>query len=335
MEHATPLPYDPPARDHGADTKLGRIGTFWHRMTHAREAPRALDAAHRDLDVALVGRIGYYVDAHTRGRPIVLLHDVHVGASAYDVAPLFAELRGERPVYAPDLPGFGTSDRGPNTYCPLLYAKAIKRFVVDVASPHEQPIDVVALGLAAELVARVATEAPLLFRTLTLIAPTGLAAHRRPLPARRRAERERLLGFAVWALPAYRLFASRLGVARHLRRRFRGPVPRAYVDFAHRTARIGSYHAPFAWLAGSLDTPDAFTTLYARLRVPTLIVWDDAPGRGYDRVPELVRGNPAIRARRIEGTRGMPHFERRHEVLDAIRELQEETRRGEEAEARA
>lgn len=99
-----------------------RSCSAWQRVLGVREAPRALDAAHHDLDITLIGRVGYYVDAHTRGRPIVLVHAIHPAASAFDVKPLFDALRGERPVYAPDLPGFGTSDRGPNTYCPILYA---------------------------------------------------------------------------------------------------------------------------------------------------------------------------------------------------------------------
>ena len=79
-----PLPHD--------DAEPGMLArardSIWNRWHAAREAPRALGAAHHELDVALIGTVGYYVDAHARGRPIVLLHDLYPGASAYDVAPL-------------------------------------------------------------------------------------------------------------------------------------------------------------------------------------------------------------------------------------------------------
>lgn len=313
-----------------------RVESAWQRVLRAREAPRSLEAAHHELDVALIGRIGYYVDAHAPGRPLVLIHGIHAAASAYDVKPLFDAFRGERPVYAPDLPGFGTSERGPNTYCPILYAKAIKRFVIDVVSPRGEPVDVIALSLSGELLARIAVEEPALFHTITLIAPTGLERAARAVSGRRAARVERALRFPLWAAPAYRLLTSRPSVRHFLKKQFAGRVPRDFVDHSVRTARApGAHFAPWAFVAGSLFTSDAFSTLYEKLRVPTLVVHDGAPFTDFGRVGELARRNPAVRTKHVEGTRGLPHFERRDEVVRAIRELYEETRRGEEAEARA
>lgn len=304
-----------------------------------REVPRALEAAHHELDVALVGRLGYYVDAHASGRPIVLLHALHAAASAYDVRPLFEAFRGERPVYALDLPGFGTSSRGPNRYCPMLYAKAIERFLLDVVTPREEPVDVVALSLTSEMVAEVALRSPHLFHTLTLISPTGLG-ERAPRGAAARASHaaalERVLEVPLWSRPLYRALTSRPSVRWFLGKSFAGPVPRGYVDHAVRTARApGAHHAVWSFVAGSLFTADACDRLYAQLRVPTLVLHDEDPYTGFERLPALARGNAAVRAERILGTRGLPHFERREEVVRAIRALSEEARRGEEAHARA
>lgn len=306
------------------------------RSRAASESPRALDAAHHTLDIALIGRLGYYVDAHASGRPIVLLHGVHAAASAFDMRPLFDAFRGERPVYAPDLPGFGTSDRGPNQYSPVLYAKAIERFLIDVVSPRGEPVDVVALSLGSELIARVAIEQPSLFRTLTLISPTGLGAQPRRIDASRSATIARVLRVPLWGRPLYRVLTSRPSVKHFLRKSFAGKVPSDYVDHAVRTSRVaGAHDAPFAFVAGSIFTRDALGALYEHLRVPTLVLYDRDPYTGFERLDDLTRRNPAVRARRIAGTCGMPHFEQRDEVVRAIRELQDETRRGEEAEARA
>lgn len=324
------------AHQHGEQRLAQRVDGAWQRVLGSRVAPRALDAAHHDLEIALIGRMGYYVDAHATGRPLVLIHGVHASASAFDVKPLFDAFRGERPVYAPDLPGFGTSERGANTYCPILYAKAIKRFLIDVVSPREEPVDVIALGLAGELVARVALEEPTLFRTIAMISPTGLERAQREVSGRRAARVERALRFPLWAAPAFRALTSRPSVKHFLKKHFAGSVPREYVDHAVRTSRAsGAYFAPWAFVAGSLFTSDAFATLYEKLRVPTLVVHDAAPYADFGRLGDLVRRNPAVRTKHVEGTKGLPHFERKDEVIRAIRELHEETRRGEEAEARA
>ncbi|UJR84430.1 alpha/beta fold hydrolase [Sandaracinus amylolyticus] len=318
------------------DEALARVEQVWHRVLGTREAPRALDAAHHDLDIALIGRLGYYVDAHAKGRPIVLLHGIHAAASAYDVKPLFDAFRGERPVYAPDLPGFGTSERGPNQYCPMLYAKALKRFLVDVVTPREEPVDVVALSLSSEIAARVAIDSPHLFRTLTMISPTGLGSRTPRIDPRRAARIERMLDLPLWASPLYRVLTSRRSVKYFLDKSFHGRAPKAYVDHAVRTARVhGAHHAPFAFVAGQLFTSNARETLYERLRVPTLVLYDRDPHSDFAQLDGLERRNRAVRAHRVPGTRGLPHFERCHEVVQTIRDLQEETRRGEESEIRA
>ncbi len=329
-----------------------------HKKTKTRrsslEAPRALDAAHHSFETTLTGRIGYYVDAHTHpGRPIVFVHGVHAAASAYDMRPLFEAFRAERPVYALDLPGFGTSERSPGPYSTMLYSRVVERFLSEIVSPRGEPVDVVALSLSSEFVARAALYRPELFRTLTLISPTGLKGSdidpkqgrivlrtllSRPLgriPSRHRVL-ELMLRVPLWTRPVVRVLTSRPSIKHFLKKSFHGKVPSDYVDFAVRTSRVpGAHEAPTAFIIGQLFSKDAFDELYARLRVPTLILYDRDPYTRFERLPELTRRNPAIRSHRIENTCGMPHFERRDEVAHVIREFGEEARHGEEADARA
>lgn len=324
---------------HGRDeSRTARaIDRVWERVLDVRdEAPRALDAAHHELEVEGIGRIGYYVDAHARGRPIVLLHGIHAAASAYDVRPLFDAFRAERPVYAPDLPGFGTSERGPKEYGPALYARAVQRFLIDVVTPREEPVDVVALSLTSEIAARVAIDSPELFHTLTLISPTGLGAEPPHVDPRRAARAQALLDLPLWSSPLYRVLTSRPSVRWFLRQHFHGKVPNEFVDHAVRTARVsGARYAPWAFVSGALFTNHPKVALYERLRVPTLVLYDRDPHTDFSQLEPLERANRAIRTHRVPGTRGLPHFERRDEVVDSIHELAEEARRGEQAEARA
>src|SRR5690606_14489158 len=80
-------------------------------IDHNLPLPPALEAERR----AFVDRYGrllaMYADTRGSGRRVVLVHSVTAAASAYEMRPLFEALRGSRPVYALDLPGFGFSDR--------------------------------------------------------------------------------------------------------------------------------------------------------------------------------------------------------------------------------
>jgi pimeloyl-ACP methyl ester carboxylesterase len=69
--------------------------------------------------------VSFYVAGRRRGRPILLLHDLGLGSSSYEMRPLFEALRWRRPTYAVDLPGFGLSDRADLPYDLPLFARVI------------------------------------------------------------------------------------------------------------------------------------------------------------------------------------------------------------------
>ena len=58
-------------------------------------------------------------------RPLLLLHSINAAPSAMEMKPLFEHLAPQRPVFAPDLPGFGLSQRGDLPYSSDFYAQAI------------------------------------------------------------------------------------------------------------------------------------------------------------------------------------------------------------------
>jgi pimeloyl-ACP methyl ester carboxylesterase len=43
----------------------------------------------------------------------MLLHSINAAPSAYEVKPLFEQMRHTHRVFAPDLPGYGFSDPSP------------------------------------------------------------------------------------------------------------------------------------------------------------------------------------------------------------------------------
>ncbi len=283
--------------------------------------PPAIDAEEGTLDILREGRVHYYADREGEGTPLLLVHSVNAAASAYEMRPLFEALRGRRPVYAIDLPGFGRSDRARRDYTAEGYADVIERVVVDLAAPRGGGCDVVALSLASEFAARVAVRTPELVRRLTLLSPSGLSSRRAPPFAE--ALRRRLLAPLLHVGPVGRglflLLRTERSVRHFLAKSFTGPVDEGLVRYAVRSAQApGAEHAPIAFLSGGLFDPEAFERLYAPLAVPTTVVHDVDPYTDFGRLGDLTARNPNVRAVRVAPSRGLVHFEQPEKVADII-----------------
>src|SRR5215212_5667077 len=140
-------------------------------IPHALVLPPALVAERREI-ASPAGRLSYYVAG--QGEPLLLIHSINAAASAYEVKPLFERYRASRRVYALDLPGFGFSDRSPRDYTPRLYVDAILDMLDEIKRESGvSSLDVLALSLGAEFLARAASEHPDRFSTLALVSPTG------------------------------------------------------------------------------------------------------------------------------------------------------------------
>jgi len=228
------------------------------------------------------GPLSYYVAG--RGAPLLLIHSINAAASAYEVKTIFEGMAGERRVYAPDLPGFGFSDRSDRDYDPALYTAAILDMLDVIAGEAgATPVDAVALSLPSEYLARAAMHRPERFRSLTLITPTGFqrgSARRRGPPGSTR-EIPGLypaLRVPLWSQGLYDLLVSRKSIRYFLKRTFGSDaVPEEMVDYDHLTAhQPGARFAPLAFLSGRLFSGDV-RTVYEKLTLP---VWVPHATRG-------------------------------------------------------
>ncbi len=287
-------------------------------LPHALEP--ALSAPLEKLDTRAAGRLAYYSDPGPPGsedRPaLLLLHSINAAPSAMEIKPLFEHYRASRGVFAPDLPGFGLSERADIAYNPDLYADTLLE-LAEAVKPS--PLHVVALSTTAEFAARAALAAPERFASLTLVSPTGLGS-RQPPSDRTRDRIYRFFNLPGVGRGLYRLLTTRISVSYFLGMAFVGDTPDELIDYAVSTTRQpGARFAPFCFLSGKLFTARAWETLYARLEVPTLILYDEDPNVGFDNLPELLARNTRIRAHRIAPTLGLPHWEKpaeTHAVLD-------------------
>ncbi|WP_102128143.1 alpha/beta fold hydrolase [Deinococcus planocerae] len=286
------------------------------RVTAPAPALRpALSGERQFLDLPGSLRVAYYADPRGSGRPLVLTPSVNAAASAYEVKPLWDAYAGTRPLYALEWPGFGSSSRPDVPYTPELMASAIRALVARIGGD----VDVVALSLGGEFAARAALGEPRI-RTLALISPSGLGAPRGGTQEANAEDGGERLYRRLRAVgtPLYALLRTRPSIELFLDRSFRGPVDLGLVEYALETTRQpGARNAPLYFISGRLFTPDAYRDLYSKLPVPTLVLYDRDAFVSFDRLPQF-DAQPNVSAVRIEGTDGLPHFERLPEVRSAL-----------------
>lgn len=278
-----------------------------HPGTMRRVAlPDAVDAPRARITVPGFGQLSYYSTGPGQGRPLVLVHSINAAPSVYEMKPLFDRFRAERPVLAPDLPGFGFTDRPDIHYTPEVYVKALVEFLRKVAV---QPVDLVALSLGGEFAARTAIEVPELVKTLVLISPTGFST--RTMPGGEKGMRvHRVISIPALGQSAYSLLTTRPSIRYFLGKSFVHPAPEAMVDYAYATThQPGARHAPLYFLAGQLFTADAPNQLYARVKQPTLVLHDRDPNIDFELLPPFLAGRSNWQVEHITPSLGVPHWE--------------------------
>lgn len=241
---------------------------------------------------------------------MLLVHSVNAAASAYEMRPLYTRLQGERPVWALDLPGFGSSDRPDRAYTPQLMTGAVEAVLEQIGTPAH----VVGLSLGSEFAAAAAANRSDLVASLALISPTGFGG-----PDGGPGAPGAILRFPLWSQAVFDAIASRRSIRYFLSKSFAGPVDELLVDHSYRTShQPGARHAPLAFLTGELFDRDAVTNIYSRVSTPTMVLYDTDPFTSFAELAEFISDRPGWSATRIRGTRGLPHWDRPTETLNAL-----------------
>ena len=216
-----------------------------------------------------MGRIAYQVRGN--GPPLVLVHGIGAGESAYEWRCNFDALSSSFCVYALDLPGFGKSARPNLNYTADLYLLALIDFLRDVV---QQPAYVIASSLSGAFVAKLAYLRPELIEKLVLVYPTGLEKlqNRPPIWSQ--------LAYGAFSLPAigpsiYNGIASYGYIESYLRQNlYVDPtrVTRALVEHYYQSAhQPGGHYALRSFIAGLLNCD--LTDAWPELQQPILLAW--------------------------------------------------------------
>lgn len=275
----------------------------------------AVTGERRFLTVPGFGKVNYYASPSGTGRPLILTHSVNAAASAYEMKPVWDAYVGQRPVYALEWPGFGSGDRLDITYTSDLMAASLRALVAELGTD----VDVVSLSLGSEFVARAALSEPRI-KSLALISPSGFG---QPRGATQRANEEDR-GVRLYNTlnrigdPLYSTLRTRPSIQFFLSRSFRGPVDVGLVNYAYDTShQPGAKYAPLYFVSGRLFEPDAYGTLYSKLTIPTLVLYDRDAFVSFDRLP-LFAKLPNASVVRIPDTDGLPQFEKMNDVKAAL-----------------
>jgi pimeloyl-ACP methyl ester carboxylesterase len=298
-------------------------------VDHQVPLPPAIEAERVTFDSAAAGQLSYYADraaaGRPRGRPLLLIHSVNAAASAYEMRPIFDHFRGQRPVYALDLPGYGFSERTDRAQSPEAYAQAI----VDViAQQIGEPVDAIALSLGGEFAARAALQQPDFFHSLTLISPSGFnpagegRSTQRAVQAGRADSAYRALANPLWGRALFDLIATRRSIEFFLKQSFVGAVPPALIDYSYATAhQPGAHYTPLRFIGGLLFTRDARQELYECLTLPVLVVYDRDAFVRFDALPEFSAAHANWQTARLEPTLGLPQFEAMPRLAASLEEF--------------
>jgi pimeloyl-ACP methyl ester carboxylesterase len=264
-----------------------------------------------------IGRLAYYASSSAAGGgmpPLLLIHSINAAGSAYEIKPLYEHYRQSRTVYALELPGFGHSERSKREYTVRMMTDAILLMVDEIQGVHGRgPIDALAVSLSSEFLARAVTEAPLRFRSIAMVSPTGFrsrdAATQWRNGTRGMPWLHAFFEFPLWSHAFFNLLTSRAGIRYFLRKTWGSPdIDEGLANYDYLTThQPGAQHAPYYFVSGFLFSEDIIR-IYRSLTLP---VWMSHGVRG-DFVDYSNKTQVADRANwtiQVFPTGAMPHFE--------------------------
>jgi pimeloyl-ACP methyl ester carboxylesterase len=243
---------------------------------------------------------------------LLLLHGTSAAASNHEFFTVADRLAEEYHVIAPDLPGFGHSDRPPLLYSASLYEAFVEDIIADLT---DDPI-VVASSLTSSYAAGAARHVDI--SRLVLICPTDSSMGGRQVWLRG------LLRSPVAGTGLFNLLASKASI-RHFNEDHgyydMDNLPEEVIDYEWETAhQPGGRFAPASFVSGFLDPEESLETMLSAVDAPTTFVW----GRNAEITP-LSEGRTL--AERVDAglvvfdrAKLLPHVEHPEQFVDVVRE---------------
>ena len=197
-----------------------------------------------------------YYTKKGKGDPVLLLHGMETGSSAYEWKNMIGSLAESHTGYVIDLPGYGRSDKERMLYTNYLYVDAITAFAKKIIGKKTA---IVTSGASSSIAVMAVSSNPDLFGPLVMIAPESPDEMiRKPSPAE--LAFCKLMRLPLVGTFAYVLAASKLMIDRKI-----------WQSDPGRSKKDGDEMAAAQWEAAHLGGPDARFQLISRLGAYTRV----------------------------------------------------------------
>ena len=262
------------------------------------------------------GEIAIYETGDPHNPPLLLLHGQNAAASAAEMEEPFTRLADRFHIYAPDLLGYGLSERPDIPYTPQLYIELIGDLLREVV---KQPAAVLASSLTSAYAIEAAVADPEWITALVLVCPTGVRTLREQSPGGKAIEA--LLRLPVLGQAAFNGIASRRSIRYFLAAQTyhdKSLVTADLVEQNYRTAHLpGARFAPSAFVSGKLywDASEA----WAQLSQNVLLVWGrEASITPLSDASAFLATNPGAELQEISPAGILPHDEQPEQFANLV-----------------
>jgi len=250
---------------------------------------------------------------------LLLVHGMNAAGTSMEFAEIWEQLAEEYHVVAPDLPGFGRSDRPPLVYSASLYEAFLADFARDVTA------DPICLASSLSSAYAVAAAETADFSELVLVCPTATT-----MPGGRKLWLRTLLRTPLLGTAAFNLIGSRKSIdyfgADHGFYDVENK-PAALTTYQYRSAhRPGARYAPASFVSGYLDADLDLESAVADLEIPVTLVWgretEMTPLRDGRDLAEATGASLVV----VDYAKLQPHVEHPQQFLDGLRQSRQSTR---------
>lgn len=295
-------------------TAAGGVGTV-------ALANRLLALRASELEAPLVGNtetyhwrgfeIAYTEAGDPENQDLLVVHGISAAASSREYAEVFDSLAQEYHVVAPDLPGFGRTDRPSLMYSATVY----ETFLTDVIDDLLEEPKIVASSLTGAYAARVAQQRTV--DSLLVINPTTSTMNDQPRPWVRALLRTPLVGTAVYnalvSKPSLRHFHRDHGYADPEN------LSEETLEYEWRSAhQPGAKYAPASFLAGYLDPEMDLTDTLADLSVPVTLVWGGDAATTPVETGRQIATEADVRLVVFDNCKLLPHVEHAEQFVEVV-----------------
>lgn len=210
-------------------------------------------------------------ERHGFGRPILLLHSLHPGASRREWRPQIERLEKEYRVYTIDLPGYGQSEKPAKPWTAYQYAQTLHYLIQDVIKGS---VALVAANGGADIALVLSMLHKEDLKKLVLISPEGIG---RGFATAQDTEKLKKLMLPYFGTQIFLDATSKKSIRRLAEDLFyqKERMPADFVKNLQQNARFGkgaqASYAAYATRFAAADTKEAF----AALDLPFLLIWGE------------------------------------------------------------